>query len=263
MSLQSRVRKITVDLRPEQHGMNYVASARQQHGSFAEYIRSFLARPEPPLEELREQVSDSVENAMPEAEEREVTHAVREAVRRAVFSCFLHYHVTTLASEEERILSLMSLLTEEMLGRLLSTELKPPADPHDESALKDRAVVFLETTKTLALRLYAFREAVKSIEDSYFKGMEVLFDSSAATFKEVGKVLEITEGVYNAIVVGRYTWAGAPLDLENLRAASCDKAKSISDDLVVMAEVDALLYIGDQDRAREVKQEVGRRLTAL
>src|SRR5437870_3798717 len=134
MSLQSRVREITLDLTPEQRAMNYVASARQHHKSFTDYTRSFLARSEPPLEELCEQVSDSVEDAMSEAEEKEVTRAVREAVRQAVFLCLLHYHVTALMSEEEMILSLLSLLTEETLGRMLSTSIrkKPAVDSYDE-----------------------------------------------------------------------------------------------------------------------------------
>ncbi len=253
MSLHQRIRKITLDLTPLQHAMNYVASARQ-HTSLADYSLSIIEGPEPPLEELCERVSDSVHDAMPEAEDKEVTRAVREAVRQAVFPCFLHDHVTTMVAEEERTLSLTSLLTEEMLGRMLSTSTrrKPTVDSYDESVLKNRAIDFLESTRGLALRFYAVSAAVRSLEESYFKGTALLFDSSAATMKEIETYLEIGTNLYNAFVAGQHPGANATLDLKNLRAASCDQAKAICDDLVAMAEVDALRYIGDQDSAREI-----------
>ena len=63
--------------------------------------------------------------------------------------------------------------------------------------------------------------------------------------KEVGQYLGITTNLYDAFVAGRHPGANATLDLNNIRAASCDQAKAISDDLVAMAEIDALRYIGD------------------
>jgi hypothetical protein len=254
MSLQSRVRKITLDLTPEQHAMNYVASTKQQHKSFSDYTRSYLTGLEPPLDGLCEQVSDSVRDAMPEAEEKEVALAVREAVRQTVFLCFLYDHVTYLMSEEEMVLSLLSQLTEETLGRMLSTSTrrKPSVDSYDESVLKDRAASFVKRTRSLALRFYAVSAAVKSIEESYFKGTALPFDSSAATMKEIRRYLEIGTNLYNSVVAGRHPGASATVDLKNLRAASCDGAQSISDDLVAVAEVDALLYVGDQEGARRI-----------
>lgn len=260
MSLHSRVRKITLALTPQQAALSYVACVRQ-HTSFEDYSRFFLERwEEPPFEELCAQVVDSVEVAMPAAEDGEVARAVRAALRETAFLCCLHHHVTALVAQEERILALMSLLAEERLGRVLSTPGNPAVGSHDESVLKTRADDFVEAAGGLALCVYALSAAVRSIESSYFKETSVLFDSSAATMREIREHLESTAAVYNALVAEGYTWANTALDLQNLRAVSCDRARSISADLVGMAEVDALRYIGDQEGAREVLRRLAERM---
>jgi hypothetical protein len=260
MSLHSRrVRKITLALTPQQGAINHVANVRQ-HTSFDDYSRFFLDRwEEPSFEELCAQVVDSVEVAMPAAEDGEVARAVRAAVRETAFLCFLHQYVTALVTQEERILALMSLLADEMLGRVLSTPGNPAVGSHDELVLKTRAVDFVQTARGLALHVYALSAAVRSIEGSYFKGTGVLFESSAATMREIMEHLEST-AAYNALVAERHTWVNTALDLQNLRAVSCDRARSISADLVGMAEVDALRYIGDQEGAREIMRRLAERM---
>ena len=99
---------------------------------------------------------------MPEAEDKEIDRAEREAVRQTAFLYSLHDLVTTLMSEQEPILCLQSLLTQETLGRMLSTSTRktPAVDSHDEWVLKNRASTFVETTRGLALRFYAVSAAV-------------------------------------------------------------------------------------------------------
>jgi hypothetical protein len=162
-------------------------------------------------------------------------------------------------SEEERALWLTVRVVEQIVRRIRSTQLQPKAKAGDESDLRECGEDFLETTRDLASSLYALSAAVRSIEASYFKGAVVLFDSSAETLSVVGMYLEGAVHTYNALVAGRYTWANAKLSLENLRADSRDRAKSILDDLVGMAELDALRYIGDQDGFRETIRRLAER----
>jgi hypothetical protein len=147
-----------------------------------------------------------------------------------------------------------------MVKRILSIQLKPKANAGDESDLRECCEDFLETTRGLASSFYALSAAVRSIEASYFRGAEVLFDSSAETIRVVGVYFEGVACIYNELVAGRYPWANAELSLENLRADSRDRAKSILDDLVGMAELEALRYIGDQEGARETRRRLAERL---
>jgi hypothetical protein len=88
----------------------------------------------------------------------------------------------------------------------------------------------------------------------------VLFDSSAEKIRVIARYLEAAVSIYNAVVAGRYPWANAKLSLKTLRADSLDRAKSIVDDLVGMAELDALRYVGDQEAARETRRRLAERL---
>lgn len=261
MNFHSRLRKIAVALTPQQAALSYVACVRQ-HPSFAGYSRFFLkCWKKRPLEELCAQVRDSVERAMPDADNGEVVRAVRAAQRETVFLCFLHHHITALVTQEERILAVTSLLVDQMLLRVLSTLKKPDVGSHDEPVLKTCAIDFVQTTRSFALHLFALSEAVKLIERSYFNGASLLFDSSAATMQEVIEHLESAAGNYDALGAERYRRTN-PINLQTLRTASSERAESISANLAGMAEVDAFRYLGNEKRAEEIAHRLAQRMAS-
>jgi hypothetical protein len=258
-SKKSRLRKITLSLTPQQAAINYVAQL-QRFESLAECCASFLSRWEnvPPLEELSAQVKAAVESAKPDAGNKETQAAVREVV----FLTFLRHHVVGLVAHEEDLLVVLALLVEERVGRMIgSLALGTLRKSDDELILKTRSELFVEAAVSLATRFHILSAAVKFIEDKYFAGTTLLFNSSKLLLGEVDGQLDRAVGLYNDIVP-RCSWGASPIDLAQLSDDAREQAEKRSADLITMAQSDTMTYMGDHAAAHGITRRLAERAAA-
>jgi hypothetical protein len=261
MSKLSRLKRIAVSLTPEQIALSFAARI-QKFESLSSYSASLFEQWDevPPFEELVEQVRESVESAMPKQSDKEVARAVHAALQEAIFRFVLQRNGIALVAQEERVLALLLLLLNEQLGRIVTSSVATKSvERHDELILKDRCQCFVQTVEAFATQLHALSTAIKSLEDRYFKGMEILFQESRLLMPQMMEQLERAVNIFNSQVAPGCPWAEPRIDLDQLREAGCRNALAMSADLVDAAKSETLAYLGNRTASRQIARRIAER----
>jgi hypothetical protein len=259
-----RLKRIAAALTPQQVGLAFVARI-QKFDSLSSYSASLFEQWDdvPPLDELLEQLQESVEFAMPKQLDQEVGRAVRAALKEAIFRCLLHQNVLALVAQEERVLALLLLLQDEQLGRILTSSVaKVSVEGDDGLILTERCQHFVETVEAFAMQLHALSTAIKSLEDRYFEGTEILFQESRLLVPQMMEQLEQAVNMYDSLLGPGCSWAGPRIDLDVLREAGCRNALAMSADLVDAAKSDTLAYLGDRTASHQIARRIAERVAA-
>ena len=264
MNKRAGLKRIAISLTPQQIALSFVARI-QKFDSLKSYSASLFEQWDdvPPLDELLEQLQESVEFAMPKQSDKEVGRAVRAALKEAIFRCLLHQNVLELVAQEERVLALLLLLQNEQLGRILTSSIaEMSVEPHDVLILKERCQYFVQTVEAFAMQLHALSTAIKSLEDRYFQGTEILFQESRHLMPQMMEQLEQAVSIYDSLVGPGCSWAGPRIDLDALCEAGCRKALAMSADLVDAAKSDTLAYLGDRTASHQIARRIAERVAA-
>jgi hypothetical protein len=261
MSRSSRVQDIARSLTSKQTAKNYVTQL-QRFDSFVDYCASANdpGRIVPRLAELAAQIEDAIEDALSEADDRELAKAVKAGIEEVAFLVFLHQHVIGLIAQEERVLVLLAQLAEEQLKLAISLSarrLVPGSD--DALILRTRWESFGATTELLVTQFYSLSETVKYLENRYFDGLSILFKSSRILLEQIEEQLE---GVIKLsdMLAPRGDHDVPIVDLKNWRDVAHRKSEQTSSDLIDMAKADAMSYLGDSSGARRATCRISDRL---
>jgi hypothetical protein len=259
-----RLQRIALSLTPQEIALSFVARI-QGFDSLSSYSASLFERGEDMhlSDGLVEQVQESVESAMPNQSDKEVGRAVRAALKETIFRCLLHQNVLALVAQEERVLALLLLLLNEQLGRILTSSVaKMSVEGHDGLILTERCQHFVQTVEAFAMQLHALSTAIKSLEDRYFQGTEILFQESRLLMPQMIEQLEQAVNIYDSLVGPGCSWAGPRIDLDVLREAGCRNALAMSADLVDVAKSDTLAYLGERTASRQIVRRMAERVAA-
>jgi hypothetical protein len=249
-----RLDKLEGALSPTEAVLRWLAEAHE-HPTLPEYVQSLLGQPNAayPLYRLPEEMEISVRQGLKGQPREQIERAVRVAVRDAAFLVYLVTQTNHAVLAERRANSLHFLLVSQGLKALLRGH-----EPWEGEAQQRWSTL----AESLVLETFTVHGAIERIATTYFRGRSPLFPDTAADLQQLVTATEgIMESVERCLARGLLESRGnpkrkrrlheeePPLDLPAVREAALESAATRAAQIVSLAQGDALLLIGERERA--------------
>jgi hypothetical protein len=221
----------------------------QQFPTLPDHVLSLKGQPPSvyPLYRLPEEMEASVRAGLKGDKRERVDAAVRTAVRDVAFLFNLVTQTNSCVLAEHRANSLNYFLVSQGLKAFLK------GSTPWEGEEQERWCGFAES---LVSEVFTLRGALSHIAKTYFRGRPVLFPETAATFDQLVTVTAgISESYHRTVAFGLI---GAqkrkhrpPIDLNGVHEAAAESAKERAQQMITLAQAEALEMIGERDRGLE------------
>jgi hypothetical protein len=246
-----RLDKLEDGLSPTEAVLRWLGEAHE-HATLPAYVQSLLAQPNAvyPLSRLPEEMETSVRQGLKGQPREHIERTVRIAVRDVAFLVYLVTQTNHAVLAERRANSLHFLLVSQGLKAFL----------HGHAAWEGEAQQrWCALAEALVTETFTLHGATQRIATTYFRGRTPLFPETAADLQHVVRSTEgIMESVERCLSLGLLERGGKPkrkrreaprLDLQAVHEAAGDAAVERAAQIVSLAQGDALLLIGERERA--------------
>jgi hypothetical protein len=245
-----RLDRLEGSLSPLEAVLHWLDEA-QQFPTLPDYVLSLKGQPPSvyPLHRLPEEMQTSVRAGLKGEKRDRVDAAVRTAVRDVAFLFNLVTQTNSCVLAEQRANSLNYFLVSQGLKDFLkgSTAWEGEAQEH-----------WCGFAESLVSEVFTLRGALAHIAKTYFRERAILFSDTAETFSQLVTVTAgISESYHRSLALGLLGPKGKrktppPIDLNAVREASAESAGVRAQQMITLAQAEALEMIGERERGLDL-----------